>query len=83
MAEAEDVERQLERARLAVLKACACWAEWVAPPPDREVRLSDGEYADRGLQRIGLAPLAPRLPLRLRWKYAPGDGVREVCGQGA
>ncbi len=47
MADAADVERQLELARLAVLKARACWAEWVAPPPDFEVKLSDEEYAKR------------------------------------
>ncbi|HET9974332.1 MAG TPA: hypothetical protein VFQ68_39285 [Streptosporangiaceae bacterium] len=47
MADAADVERQLERARLAVLKARACWAEWVAPPPDFEVKLSDEEYVKR------------------------------------
>lgn len=47
MADAADVERQLERARLAVLKARACWAEWVAPPPDFEVKLSDEEYGKR------------------------------------
>lgn len=47
MADAADVERQLELARLAVLKARACWGEWVAPPPDFEVNLSDEEYARR------------------------------------
>lgn len=47
MADAADVERQLELARLAVLKARACWAEWVAPPPERECRLSDEEYVRR------------------------------------
>ena len=47
MADAADVERQLELARLAILKARACWGEWVAPPPDFEVKLSDEEYAKR------------------------------------
>jgi hypothetical protein len=47
MAEAEHVERQLDRARLAVLKARACWAEWVAPPPEFEVTIPDEEYARR------------------------------------
>jgi len=47
MADAADVERQLELARLAVLKARACWAEWVAPPPDFECELSDEEYGKR------------------------------------
>lgn len=47
MSDAADVERQLELARLAVLKARACWGEWVAPPPDFEVKLSDEEYAKR------------------------------------
>ncbi len=47
MADAADVERQLELARLAVLKARACWAEWVAPPPDFECTLTDEEYAKR------------------------------------
>jgi len=47
MTDAADVERTLEAARLAVLKARACWAEWVAPPPDFEVNLSDEEYAKR------------------------------------
>jgi hypothetical protein len=47
MADAADVERTLEAARFAVLKARACWAEWVAPPPDFEVKLSDEEYGKR------------------------------------
>ena len=47
MADAADVERTLEAARLTVLKARACWAEWVAPPPDYECNLSDDEYARR------------------------------------
>jgi len=44
LTEAADVERALEAARFAVLKARACWAGWVAPPPDFECRLSDEEY---------------------------------------
>ncbi len=47
MADAADVERTLEAARFAVLKARACWAEWVAPPPDFECTLSDEEYVKR------------------------------------
>lgn len=47
MASAGDVERQLDLARLAVLKARACWAEWVAPPPEFECNLPDGEYVKR------------------------------------
>lgn len=47
MADAEDVERTLEAARFAILKARACWAEWVAPPPDFECKLSDEEYVKR------------------------------------
>ena len=47
MTDAADVERQLELARLAILKARACWADWVAPPPDFECKLSDEEYVKR------------------------------------
>jgi hypothetical protein len=47
VADAADVERTLEAARFAVLKARACWAEWVAPPPDFECKLSDEEYGKR------------------------------------
>lgn len=47
MASAEDVERVLDAARLAVLKARACWGEWVAPPPEFECTLTDEEYVKR------------------------------------
>lgn len=47
MATAEDVERQLELARMAVLKARACWGEWISPPPDFEPVVSDEEYLKR------------------------------------
>jgi hypothetical protein len=47
MTSAEDVERQLEVARFAILRARACWAHWVAPPPDLECTLTNEEYVKR------------------------------------
>jgi hypothetical protein len=47
MATAEDVERTLEAARFAVLKARACFWEWCAPPPERECTLPEEEYVKR------------------------------------
>ncbi len=82
MADAADVERQLELARLAVLKARACWAEWVAPPPDFEVKLSDEEYAKRReVERAaGKAERALRDALKVIREQFPGYPPAEAHG---
>ena len=81
MADAADVERQLELARLAVLKARACWGEWVAPP-DFECKLSDEEYAKRREVEVaaGRAEHALRDALKVIREEFPGSPPAEAHG---
>lgn len=88
MADAADVERQLERARLAVLKARACWGEWVAPPPDFECHLSDEEYGKRREVELPAGRAERELWESLRiireefLGYPPAEAFEEPGGDG-